>query len=195
MRAFLCICSAVLSILLVGCGQGGAKFVGTDVTGASFGQDFHLTDHNGKPRSLVDFRGKVVAIFFGYTQCPDVCPTTMSEMAEVMKQLGADADKFQVLFVTLDPERDTPQLLASYVPQFNPTFLGLYGDAAATQKVAKDFRIVYEKRAGTTPTSYTLDHTSGMYIFDNKGRLRLFQRYGQKPDAVAADVRELLAGK
>lgn len=195
MRSLLGICSAVMFSLLLGCGQDGAKFGGTDITGATFGQDFHLTDHNSKPRSLANFRGKVVVMFFGYTQCPDVCPTTMSEMAEALKQLGTDADKVQVLFVTLDPERDTPQLLANYVPQFNPSFLGLYGDAAATQKVAKDFRIFYEKREGATPTSYTLDHTSGTYVFDAKGRLRLFERYGQKPEAVAADIRELLAGK
>jgi protein SCO1/2 len=178
-----------------GCSERAVSFMSTDITGAEFGRDFHLNDHNGKPRSLADFRGSVVAMFFGYTQCPDVCPTSMTAMAEVMKQLGSDAKRVQVLFVTVDPERDTPPLLAQYVPQFHPSFLGLYGDVPATQRVAKDFKVFYEKRPGSTPTSYTIDHTAGTYVFDPQGRLRLFVKHGEKPDLVAADIRLLLAGK
>ncbi len=170
-------------------------FKSTDITGADFGKDFHLTDHNGKDSSLADFKGKVVVLFFGYTHCPDVCPTTLAELAMVMKQLGEDAKKVQVLFVTVDPERDTPQLLAQYVPSFNPGFLGLYGDAAATAAVAKEFKIVYQKVAGSSPGNYTMDHSAGTYVFDQTGRLRLYASYGQGPTALSHDIRILLAQK
>jgi protein SCO1 len=170
-------------------------FKSTDITGADFGKDFHLTDHNGKDRSLADFKGKAVVLFFGYTHCPDVCPTTLAELAMVMKQLGEDAKKVQVLFVTVDPERDTPQLLAQYVPSFNPSFLGLYGDAAATAAVAKEFKIVYQKVAGSSPGNYTMDHSAGTYVFDQTGRLRLYASYGQEPAALLHDIRILLAQK
>jgi protein SCO1/2 len=144
---------------------------------------------------MVDFRGKAVVIFFGYTQCPDVCPTTMTGMAEAMKLLGADADKVQVLFVTVDPERDTPQLLAQYVPVFNPGFLGLYADAQTTAKTAQAFRIFYKKQPGSTPTTYTVDHTAGSYVYDPKGRLRLYIKHGEKPEVIAKDLKLLVAGK
>jgi protein SCO1/2 len=170
-------------------------FKSTDITGADFGKDFHLTDHNGKDRSLADFKGKVVVLFFGYTHCPDVCPTTLAELAMVMKQLGEDAKKVQVLFVTVDPERDTPQLLVQYVPSFNPSFLGLYGDAAATAAVAKEFKIVYQKVAGSSPGNYTMDHSAGTYVFDQTGRLRLYASYGQGSTALLHDIRILLAQK
>ncbi len=186
---------AWLAVLAAGCGERPVTFISTDITGADFGKDFHLSDHNGKPRALADFRGSVVAMFFGYTQCPDVCPTSMTMMAEVMKQLGADAKRVQVLFVTVDPQRDTPPMLAQYVPQFHPSFLGLYGDLPATQQVAKDFKVFYEKHPGRTPTSYSIDHTTGTYVFDPQGRLRLFVKHGETPERIAQDLRLLLAGK
>jgi protein SCO1/2 len=177
---------------LAGCAPDGPKFQSSDVTGATFGRDFQLIDAAGKPRTLADYRGKAVVIFFGYTQCPDVCPTTLAELAEVMKKLGPDADRVQVLFVTIDPERDTQELLAQYVPAFDPRFMGLYGDAAATERTAKEFRIIYQKQPGATPGSYTMDHSAGTYIFDPQGRLRLYVSYGQGPDVFAHDLRELL---
>jgi protein SCO1/2 len=178
--------------LLAGCTPGGPKFQSSDVTGAAFGRDFHLNDTSGKARTLADYRGKAVVIFFGYTQCPDFCPTTLAELAEVMKRLGPDADRVQVLFVTVDPERDTPELLSKYVPAFDPRFAGLYGDAAATERTAKEFKIVYQKQPGATPGSYTVDHSAGTYIFDPQGRLRLYVSYGQGPEVFAHDLRELL---
>jgi protein SCO1/2 len=177
---------------LAACAPEGPKFKSSDVTGATFGRDFQLNDATGKPRTLADFRGKAVVIFFGYTHCPDVCPTTLAELAEVMRQLGPDADRVQVLFVTIDPERDTSQLLAQYVPAFDPRFMGLRGDAAATERTAKEFKIIYQKQPGATPGSYTMDHSAGTYIFDPKGRLRLYVSYGQGPEVFAHDLRELL---
>jgi protein SCO1/2 len=185
---------ALFALLIGACSREGPRFEGSDVTGAAFGRDFHLTDHSGKPRTLADFRGKVVAIFFGYTQCPDFCPTTMSELATVMKKLGPDASRVQVLFVTVDPERDTPELLSRYVPAFDPSFLGLYGDARATEETAKEFKILYQKQAGPTPASYTMDHSTGTFLFDPQGRLRVYEAYSQGPEAIAHDMRTLLQG-
>ena len=179
---------------LAACAPDGPKFQSSDVTGATFGRDFHLMDATGKPRTLADYRGKAVVIFFGYTQCPDVCPTTLAELAEVMKRLGPDADRVQVLFVTVDPQRDTPELLAKYVPAFDPRFAGLYGDAAATERTAKEFKIIYQKQPGSTPGTYSVDHSAGTYIYDPQGRLRLYVSYGQSPDVFAHDLRELLKG-
>jgi protein SCO1/2 len=178
--------------LLAACAPEGPKFRASDVTGTSFGKDFSLTDHNGKLRTLADFRGKVVVLFFGYTHCPDVCPTTLAELAETMKRLGKDADRVQVLFTTLDPERDTAELLAQYVPAFGPTFLGLRGDAEATARTAQEFKIFYQKQPGRTPGSYTLDHSAGTFLFDPQGRLRVYVGYGQGPDVFTHDIRELL---
>jgi len=178
--------------LFAGCTPDGPKFQSSDVTGATFGRNFNLIDATGKPRTLADYRGKAVVIFFGYTQCPDVCPTTLAELAEVMKKLGPDADRVQVLFVTIDPERDTQELLSKYVPAFDPRFMGLYGDAAATERTAKEFKIIYQKQPGATPGSYTMDHSAGTYIFDPQGRLRLYVSYGQGPEVFAHDLRELL---
>ena len=180
------------SALVAGCSPGGPKFQASDVTGATFARDFHLNDATGKPRTLADYRGKAVVVFFGYTQCPDFCPTTLAELAEVMKKLGPDADRVQVLFVTVDPERDTPDLLSKYVPAFDPRFMGLVGDAAATERTAKEFKIIYQKQPGPTPGSYTMDHSAGTYIFDPQGRLRLYVSYGQGPEVFAHDLRELL---
>lgn len=168
-------------------------FKSTDITGADFGKGFQLTDHNGKPRTLADFKGKLVVLFFGYTHCPDVCPTTLAELALVMKQLGEDAKKVQVLFVTVDPERDTPQLLARYVPSFDPGFLGLYGELDATARTAKEFKVVHEKVAGSSPENYTMNHSAGTYVFDQSGKLRLFISYGQGPVVLSHDLRLLLA--
>lgn len=192
MRALLLAVFASV-FLLAACNQKQpVVFQNTDVTGLDYAKDFALTDHNGKLRTLADFKGKVVAIFFGYTQCPDVCPTTMTEMANVMKQLGPLSDKVQVLFVTVDPERDTQALLSKYVPAFDPRFLGLRGDAAATEKVAKEFRVFYQKVPGKEPGSYTMDHTAGTYVFDPQGRIRLFIRNGQDTASIAHDVKLLL---
>jgi protein SCO1/2 len=187
--------SALLAALaLAGCTGSGASFRNTDITGADYGKDFALTDHNGKTRTLADFRGKVVVVFFGYTHCPDVCPTVLADLKVAREQLGEDGKRVQVLFVTVDPERDTQQLLAKYVPAFDPTFLGLYGDPAATVRVAKEFKVFYQKVPGTSPDNYTVDHTSGSYVFDPQGRLRLFARPGSVPNLVA-DLKTLLAAK
>jgi protein SCO1 len=183
---------ALVALVFAACGPQGPKFQASDVTGASFGRDFALTDHNGKQRTLADFRGKAVVVFFGYTQCPDVCPTTLAALAEAMKGLGPDADRVQVLFVTVDPERDTRELLAQYVPAFDRRFLGLFGDADATARVAKEFKIVYQKQPGTSAGSYTMDHSAGTYVFDPQGRLRLFVGLTQGPDVFAHDLREIL---
>jgi protein SCO1/2 len=168
-------------------------FINTDVTGLGYAKDFALTDDTGKPRTLADFKGKAVVVFFGYTQCPDVCPTTMIELAGVMKDLGPLADRVQVLFITIDPERDTQAVLAQYVPAFDSRFLGLYGDAAATDKVAKEFKVFYQKEPGKTPGSYTMDHTAGSYVFDPDGHIRLFVRNGQGPEPLVHDLKLLLS--
>jgi protein SCO1/2 len=185
----------VLGCLLLGCDKFNRtpQFQNTDLTGLDYAKDFALTDHKGKPRTLADFKGKVVVMFFGYTQCPDVCPTTMVEMANVIKELGPAGKDVQVLFVTIDPERDTQQLLAQYVPAFNPTFLGLYGDAAATARTAKEFKVYYAKVPGATPSTYSMDHTAGSYVFDRNGKLRLFLRHGKGPAAIVPDLRQLLS--
>lgn len=185
--------SAVLIALLVAaCSPEAPKFRSTDLTGADFGKEFALTGHDGKPRTLADFRGRFVVLFFGYTHCPDVCPTTLVDMAEAMKKLGKDAGRVQVLFVTVDPERDTPEVLAKYVPAFDPGFLGLSGDAAATQRVAKEFKIFYEKRPGSAPGAYTVDHSAQCYVLDDKGNLRLFARHDRIAADLADDLRILL---
>ena len=183
-----------LALLLAGC-DSRPQFVNTDISEAGYARDFALTDHAGKPRTMADFRGKAVVIFFGYTQCPDVCPTTMTGMAEALKLLGGDAAKVQVLFVTVDPERDTQQLLAQYVPVFNPSFLGLYADAQTIARTAQEFRVFYKKQPGSTPTTYTVDHSAGSYVYDQQGRLRLYIKHGEKPEVIANDLKLLIAGK
>lgn len=194
MHRFLYIIATTIVLLAACSNEAPVKFVNTDLTGADYGKEFSLTDHNGRARRLGDFRGKVVTLFFGYTQCPDVCPTNLTAMAQVMKLLGNDAERVQVLFVTVDPERDTKELLAQYVPSFYPTFLGLYGDESATRKTAQEFKVFYQKVPGKTAASYTVDHSAGTYVFDPKGRLRLYVRHGQTPQAIAADLKLLLAG-
>lgn len=185
----------LLAAALAACGgTEGPKFRGTDVTGADFGKTLALTGHDGKPRALEDFRGKLVVLSFGYTHCPDICPTTLADTAAALKQLGADAARVQVLFVTVDPERDTPALLAQYVPAFDPTFLGLTGDAAAVEKAAKEFKIFYEKRPGAAPGAYTVDHSAQTYVLDGEGRLRLLERNDRLAQDLAEDLRTLLKG-
>lgn len=169
-----------------------AAFNNVDVTGLDYAKGFSLVDHNGKPRTLQDFRGKLVVLFFGYTQCPDVCPTTMAEMAAVLKELGPAAEEVQVLFVTLDPERDTQELLASYVPAFDKRFLGLRGNLEDTARTAKEFKVYYAKVPGAEPGSYTMDHTAASYVFDRQGNVRLFVRHDKGPAALAHDLRQLL---
>lgn len=183
--------AALAIVVLGGCSGSGPSFKNTDITGADYGKDFTLTDHTGKTRTLADFRGKVVVVFFGYTHCPDVCPTTLADLKVAREQLGKDGKRVQVLFVTVDPERDTRELLSNYVPAFDPSFLGLYGDPAATARVAKEFRVFYQKVPGKTPDSYTVDHTAGSYVFDPRGRLRLLVRPGNVPNLVM-DLRTLL---
>jgi protein SCO1/2 len=183
---------ALAAAALSACGGSEApKFKLTDVSGAGFGKELNLTDHNGKPRTLADFRGKVVTVFFGFTHCPDACPTTMVEMAQVAKELGPDADKLQVLFVTVDPARDTQKVLAQYVPSFHPGFLGLYGDAEATARAAREFKVYFNKQPAKSG-SYSVDHSAGTFILDRQGRLRLFAQYGQGAEAILHDVRLLL---
>ena len=191
-RLVALIAAITLLALVAACAPEGPKFKSSDVTGASFGRDFALTDATGKPRTLADFRGKAVVVFFGYTQCPDVCPATLATLAEAMKKLGPDADRVQVLLVTVDPARDTPDLLALYVPAFDARFVGLRGDDEATQRVAREFKIIYQKQPGSTPDTYTMDHSAGTYIFDSLGRLRLFVSHGQTPEVFAHDLREIL---
>lgn len=185
----------LLAGLLAACSGGAPKFKSTDITGAGYGKELSLTDQNGRPRTLADFRGKVVALFFGYTHCPDVCPTTLAELSQVMRMLAPDADRVQVLFVTVDPERDTPAVLSQYVTAFDPRFLGLHGDAAATRRAAKEFKVFYEKHDGAAAGEYTMDHSAGTYVIDPKGRLRLFVGYGKAGADLAHDIRTLLKEK
>jgi len=168
------------------------SFVNTDITGSDIGRDFELTYHTGKRRTLADYRGKVVALFFGFAQCPDICPTTLAELAQVKKDLGADGDKFQVLFITLDPERDTQEVLAGFVPAFDSSFVALRGDKAEIDKVTKDFKVFAQKVAGKDGGNYTIDHTAATYIYDTQGRIRLFVRHGQTLSLIV-DVKQLIA--
>jgi len=186
-------CIAALLLVLTACSPK-LDFKNIDITGSTaFGKDFSLLDPDGKVRTLADFKGKVVVMFFGYTQCPDICPTTLTEMQQVMSILGPQSDKAQVLFVSIDPQRDTAAILKQYVPAFDPRFLGLRpADDAALEKVAKDFKIYYKKVPGTSPDSYTMDHTAGSYAFDPDGRLRLYIKHAQGPETLAHDLKELL---
>lgn len=190
----IAVCAALVSAggLLTACSKGKPEFRGVDISEVDYARDIQLPDHNGQQRSLKDFKGKVVVVFFGYTQCPDVCPTSMQEMAEVKRMLGKDGDRLQSIFVTVDPERDTAEMLKAYMGNFDPSFLALRGTPEQTAAVAKDFKIYYKKVDGKTPTSYTMDHSAGSYIYDTQGRLRVYYRYGSGAEALAADVRTLL---
>jgi len=168
-------------------------FSGIDITGADYAKGFTLTDHNGQTRSLADFKGRVVVVFFGFTQCPDVCPTSMGELAEARRLLGPQGDKLQGLFISVDPERDTPEIMKAYMASFDPSFLALYAAPDQLPELAKSFKIYYKKVEGKTPTSYTMDHSAGSYVYDTQGRVRLYQRYGSGAAALAGDVKKLLA--
>lgn len=186
------VCSLLAVLALVACSPDKPKFSSIDITGADYAQDFTLTDHNDQRRSLSDFKGKVVVLFFGYTQCPDVCPTSMSELAEVKRLLGADGDKLQGVFVTVDPARDTTELLKAYMVNFDPTFVAFVPTPDELADVAKRFKIYYKKQDGKTPTSYTMDHSAGSYVYDTQGRVRLYSRYGSGAKVLAQDIQTLL---
>lgn len=177
---------------LAACSDAKPSFASVDITGVDYAKGFALADHNGQQRQLSDFAGKVVLVFFGYTQCPDVCPTTMADMAAIRKSLGADAARLQVLFVTVDPQRDTPTLLKAYMENFDPSFLALVPTAQQLSDMARDFKIYYKRVEGKTHTSYTMDHSAGSYLYDPKGQLRLFSRYGSPKEALTKDIQTLL---
>ena len=183
-----------LAALLAACGENKPQFSSVDLTGADYAKDFQLPDQDGKLRSLKEFQGKVVVLFFGYTQCPDVCPTTLTELAQVKKLLGPQGDKLQAVFVTVDPERDTPAVLKAYMANFDPGFIALRGTLEQTAAIAKDFKVFYKKTQGKTPTSYSMDHSAASYVYDTKGQLRLYTRYGSGAQALASDVKLLLKG-
>jgi protein SCO1/2 len=180
----------VLALSLAACQPAAPKFKSTDITGADYGRTLQLTGHDGKPRTLGDFAGKAIVVTFGFTHCPDICPTILADLAGVMKQIGPDAERVQVLFVTVDPERDTTEALAKYVTAFDPRFLGLRGDLEATQRTAKEFKIFFEKRK--TGDSYSVDHSAQSYILDPKGRLRLFVRHDRIGQDLGPDLKTLL---
>ena len=196
-RRFALATLAVLSALaLSACQKAGPDkpaFKGIDLTGAEYARQLNLVDQDGRARSLADFKGKVLVVFFGYTQCPDVCPTTMAEVAEVKRSLGADGDKVQGIFVTIDPERDTAALLKTYLASFDPSFVGLRGSEEQTQAAAKEFKVFFAKVPGKTPETYTMDHTAASFIFDTEGRVRVYARYGAGAQPLADDVKLLLA--
>lgn len=187
-----------LFVLLSACGQSTGQadaksgFVGTDITGADFSKPLALTDHTGKKRTMSDFAGKVVVLFFGYTHCPDVCPTTMADMKQAMKLLGDKAGQVQVLFVTVDPQRDTQEVLAQFVPAFDKRFIGMWGTLQETAETMANFKIFYSKVPGQTDTTYTIDHSAGTYVFDKTGKVRLYMEYGQKPADIASDLGKLI---
>jgi protein SCO1 len=169
-----------------------SAFRGIDITGASYAQALSLPDAEGRLRTLADFKGKVTVVFFGFTQCPDVCPTTLAELAEVKKRLGPDGERIQGVFVTVDPERDTPDLLKAYLNSFDASFVALRGDAQQTADAAKAFKVFYAKVPGKTEGSYTIDHTAGAYLFDAQGRVRVFTRHGSGADMLLHDLQQLL---
>ncbi|MEI6484560.1 MAG: SCO family protein [Betaproteobacteria bacterium] len=191
-RVFLSALAALLSTALVACNPDKPSFKAIDITGADYARGFTLSDHNGQTRSLSDFKGKVLVVFFGYTQCPDVCPTSMTELAEVKRLLGTNGDKLQGVFVTVDPARDTAEMLKAYMANFDPSFIAFIPTPEQLAVVAKDFKVYYKKVDGKTPTSYTMDHSAGSYVFDAQGNLRLFSRYGSGPQALAEDINTLL---
>ena len=195
-RLFLAL-AAVGALALSGCERAAPPhhFNAIDLTGATYAHGFDLPDFNGKPRTLADFAGKVTVVFFGYTQCPDACPTTMAELGGILKTLGPAASRVQVVFITVDPSRDTAALLKNYVTNFGPDFLALRGDEAQTQAIIKEFKLVVEKVPGKTADSYTIDHTAGTYIFDPQGRIRLFASQSLDPTLLTADIQALLAQK
>ena len=184
----------VATLVLAACGREDArhKFQSTDITGVEWGKDFHLTDHSGTPRSLADFRGKVVVVYFGYTHCPDMCPMTLANMAQAVERLEDDGQRVQGLFVTVDPARDTAAVLAQYVPAFHPTFLGLYGNAETIAATAKDFKVFYAAQQPNKKGVYTVDHNSAVFVFDTTGRLRLYVNTDTEVEVLVHDLKVLL---
>lgn len=186
------------ALLLSGCDQARqlfgspARFNSTDITGAEYARNFALTDQDGKERTLADFKGKLTAVFFGFTQCPDVCPTALAELAQVKQQLGPEGEKLQGVFISIDPERDTAEVLKAYMGNFDKSFVALRGSAEQTAAVAREFKVYYAKVPGKTPDTYTMDHTAGIYVFDTQGRIRLFARHNMGAQALAADLKQLL---
>ncbi len=180
--------------VLAACTESKPGFNAVDMTGADYAKNFKLKDTEGKLRTLADFKGKVVVLFFGYAQCPDVCPTTMTEMAQIKKKLGADGDRLQVVFVTVDPARDTPEVLKAYMGAFDPSFVALIPSDEELVAMAKDYKVYYKKVDGKTPTSYSMDHSAASFVYDPEGRLRLYARYGLGVDPLAQDVQTLLKG-
>ena len=185
----------IFGLFLAACSPDKPQFKSIDLTGADYAKDFVLSDQNGKTRSIKDFAGKVVVVFFGFTQCPDVCPTSMTELAGIKKSLGAEGDKLQAVLISIDPERDTPEILKAYMGNFDPTFLALRPNPEQLAAIAKDFKIYYKKVEGKSPTSYSMDHSAGNYIYDTQGRLRLYSRYGSGAEGLLSDIRMLLKGK
>jgi len=190
-RSFLISASA---LVLTACSESKPPFTGIDITGADYATGFALTDHNGQARTLADFKGKVVVVFFGFTQCPDVCPTSLAEMAQAKQLLGADGERMQGLFVSIDPERDTPEIMKAYMAAFDPSFLALYAKLDDLPALARSFKIYYKKVPGSTPENYTMDHSAGSRVYDPQGRIRLYNRYGTGAQALAEDLKKLLAG-
>lgn len=190
-RSFLISASA---LALAACSESKPPFTGIDITGADYATGFALTDHNGQARTLADFKGKVVVVFFGFTQCPDVCPTSLTEMAQAKQLLGTDGERMQGLFVSIDPERDTPEIMKAYMAAFDPSFLALYAKPDDLPALARSFKIYYKKVPGSTPQNYTMDHSAGSYVYDPQGRIRLYNRYGTGAQALAGDLKKLLAG-
>jgi protein SCO1/2 len=190
-----CACIAGSTGLFSACSDKKPAFAAIDVTGADYARDFALTDHNGQPRSIKDFAGKVVVLFFGYTQCPDVCPTSLNELNAVKKALGPDGERLQVLFATVDPERDTPSVLKAYMASFDSSFLALYTTPDKMDALAKEYKMYYKRVDGPTPTSYTMDHSAGSYVYDTQGKVRLYTRYGTGAQPLLADIKLLLQQK
>lgn len=184
--------AAIFGLNLTGCTEARPSFNAVDMTGADYAKDFALTDADGKVRTMADFKGKVVVLFFGFAQCPDVCPTTMTEMAQVKQQLGADGDKLQVIFITVDPARDTPEVMKAYMGAFDPSFIALIPTPEQLVATTKDFKAYYKKSEGKTPTSYSMDHSAASYVYDPQGRLRLYAKYGTGVAPMLADVQALL---
>ena len=198
-KMLVALCAAFAMFGLSGCDKatapsaGAPTFRGVDITGAEYARSLSLPDQNGQPRTLADFKGKVTVVFFGYTQCPDVCPTTMVELAQVRKALGKDGERVQGIFVSIDPERDTPEILKAYMASFDPSFVALRGTPDQTAAAAKEFKVFYAKVPGKAEGTYTMDHTAGSYILDATGKVRLFERYGGGTEALTADLKALLA--
>ncbi len=191
MRQLFLLLFCACALILAACSKP-ASFKSRDITGLEYGSQLALPDHTGRARTLADFKGKVVVIFFGYTHCPDVCPTALADLAGAMQLLGPKAEKVQVLFVTVDPERDVPDMLGRYVTAFHPSFLALRGDPESTRKTATEFKVFYEKVPGATPEAYTVNHSTGSFIFDTKGKLRLYASHGMGAEAFASDIRQLV---